>query len=99
MKVRYCFISNSSSSSFLIVGQSFESSDEAEEFSEKFGKKGDVGYMYDTYAAGIDVDMGIADGGSQNAKTFLKELQDAIAKCEELGIKEPEIIGYCSYDG
>ena len=98
MKKRHSFVTNSSSTSFMIIGKSFSSSEEAKEFLEKF-KIGEYKYTdNEGYVVGIDIDPGL-DGFSTNAIKFQEELNTAINKFKEIGIEDPMIYGECKYEG
>jgi len=101
MKIRQGFVANSSSSSFMIVGKSVSTDQEAGEFAELFGKDGEYHYMeYENrYVTGIDIDPGIADSCEVIARKFLNTLELAIKRVEEAGVKSPKLYSDCTYNG
>jgi hypothetical protein len=107
MKTRAAFVANSSSSSFLIVGRSFDRGEE--ELAEEFRKKlepfqthewqdGNHGDKFEEGGTTIGIDFGGFDEDTSciDAEAFVVKLTDAITKCKAAGIEHPEIIAGCS---
>ena len=105
MKRRVSFVANSSSSSFLIIGDTFETV-EAAEVMQRILENDPHGYVYThgdklcdgTEVAGIDLGGYDEDTTCEDAQSVITKMQAAIDKCIAAGIANPLLIAGCSSD-
>lgn len=101
MKIRSAFVANSSSSSFLIIGKTFKTEEEAEKFEEVLGKDATNHYIdYDSeYIAGFDIDPGLTNSVSGNAKELIVDINIKYQRLKDvMKDEEPVYHGYSGYD-
>lgn len=99
MKIRYGFISNSSSSSFMLVGTTVYTYEEAEAWEDLHEKGRSNKDEYENeWIIGFSIDPNL-ESFSLDPNLFIKKIQEAVQQAKDAGIEDPVIYGGCSYDG